>query len=186
MVKVSEVSFLKGNKIKILFSREFTIMKHLLESLFSKTDEKGQLILIDPKRSWNTSLSGERVRIFQPRNLIEFVTTISHLNSYISPRLNSIIINDLHYFLRDYRGKSTKNVVINNRILAICLSFLSKIASEGVDIVGLTYENPIKRNLPLSHNIIKYYDCDIYQIESFTNNRFKIRRNNLDPFYIPK
>lgn len=161
-------------------------MKHLLESLFSKTDEKEQLILIDPKRSWNIRLSGKRVRIFQPRNLIEFVTTISNLNSYISPRLNSIIINDLHYFLRDYRGKSTKNVVINNRILAICLTLLTKVASEGVNIVGLTYENPIKRNLPLSHNIIKYYDCDIYQIESFSNDRFNIRKNSLEPFSIPK
>ncbi|MCE7735773.1 MAG: hypothetical protein GPJ54_12905 [Candidatus Heimdallarchaeota archaeon] len=180
------MSFLEGNEIKILFSREFGIMKPLLDTLFSKLNENGQIILIDPKRSWNIGLSGERVRIFQPRNLNEFVTTISDLNNYISPRLNSIIINDLHYFLRDYRGKSTKNVVINNRILAICLSLLKKIAAVGVDIIGLTYENPIKRNLPLSHKIINYYGCDIYQIENFLNNRFKIRKDNLEPFYFPK
>lgn len=178
------MTFLKGDRVKIIFSEDFTIVNRFLETIFSKLNENRQTILIDPKRSWNSGLSGDRARVFQPANPNEFVATISSLNNYLSPRLNTIIVNDLHYFLRDYRGKSAKNVVINNRILAICLSFLAKIATTGVHTLGLTYENPLKKNFPLSHKIINYYNCDVYQIESFDNNQFKLRLNNTDVIYV--
>ena len=177
MIKVSKITFLKGDRVKILFSQTSKITKRFYESLFSKLKLEGQIISLDPKRSWNVESFQENFRIFRPSDLNDFVRTISNLKKYVSPRLNSIIISDFHYFLRDYRGKSAKNVVINNRVLAICLSLLTKLAETGVNVIVLTYENPLRRSYPLSNKIFKYYNCDIYQIESFTNNQFKLKLN---------
>lgn len=115
--------------------------------------------------------------VFQPTNLDEFVNAVVSIKKYMSPRLRLIIIDDFHYFLRDYRGKSTKNVIINNRVFALCLSYLSTLTSESRNIIGITYENPLKPNYPLSDKLINYYNCEIFQIINYRDGNYNIIHN---------
>ncbi|MHA2028147.1 MAG: hypothetical protein ACW99A_02685 [Candidatus Kariarchaeaceae archaeon] len=177
MVSFSDFFFQFHDRIKILYSHDPSIVHAFIKKLVSQIEDGRQVIIVDPKRSWNYEEMNSRFLTFQPTNLEEFVTSIANIKFYISPRLHFVVIDDFHYFLRDYRGKSAKNVVINNRIFALCLSLLSKITESPLHIIGITYENPMQKNYPLSHKIINYYNCEILQILSSVDDVYTIYSN---------
>jgi hypothetical protein len=67
-------------------------------------------------------------------------------------------------------------------VFSLCLSILSKIIEKGVDVFGITYENPMHKNFPLSYKIIKYYNCEVFRFEEVTNNVFEIFTEDSEQF----
>ncbi|OLS28020.1 MAG: hypothetical protein HeimC2_09240 [Candidatus Heimdallarchaeota archaeon LC_2] len=147
------------------------------KNLFKNIDDGSQTIVIDPKRTFYAG-NKQRILVFRPLDLQEFILVTSELNKYLSSRLSTIVVLDFPYFFRDFRGKSAKNVVINHRAFSACVSILEKIANENIFVTCEIYENPLKINYPLFHKIIKYYGYESFKIKEIEDEFLILRQEN--------
>ena len=140
-------------------------------------DEGMQTIIIDPKRTYHAQHE-QRILVFRPIDLQDFIFIVSEIKNYLSIRLSQIIILDFPYFFRDFQGTAAKNVVINDRAFAVCVSMLEKLASSKISITCGTYENPLSRNYPLFQKILNYYDYGAFKILKLENNSLFLRQED--------
>ena len=161
------------HKLNFVFGKN-SLVKLFFDNLINNIDEGSQVIVIDPKRTFSVG-NLQRIHVFRPLDLQDFISITSELKNYQSSRLSTIIILDFPYFFRDFQGKAVKNVIINHRAFSACVSILEKISSDKVSIICGTYENPLSINFPLFHKIIKYYQYPFFKIMNLEDNFFKFR-----------
>ncbi len=171
-------TFQDASGLCLLFGKRNSGLGSVVRKIFQEVSMNKQSIIFDINRYWQSEIIPDRTRLFFLDNKKNLIESISKLHSYISPRLNLVLVDGLPLFFRDYQGKSVIQNAINKRSFTACLAMLKNITHQNVNILVTSYTQGIHQDLPVFNDSSSYYCSKIIKIEKDNDGNVKLFSNS--------